>query len=74
MKRFAFKVFVAAAIYALFLGCGSQSKKGNGEGETPTKLTLYSIDFREAADFQEVLGEIARDDILDDAPRVAKKS
>ncbi len=31
-------------------------------------------DFREAADFQEVLGEIARDDILDDAPRVAKKS
>ena len=30
-------------------------------------------DFREAADFQEVLGEIARDDGPDDAHRAAKK-
>jgi hypothetical protein len=50
MKRFAFKVFVVATIYALFLGCGSQAKKESGEVDTPTKLTLYSIDFREAAE------------------------
>ena len=48
MKRFAFKLFIAAAIYALFLGCGSKAKKENGEGDIPTKLTLYSIDFRES--------------------------
>ena len=30
-------------------------------------------DFREAADFQEVLGEIARDDGIGGAPRLAKK-
>ena len=30
-------------------------------------------DFREAADFQEVLGEIARDDGIDVPPRLAKK-
>lgn len=30
-------------------------------------------DFREAADFQEVLGEIARDDGAEDPPRLAKK-
>ncbi len=30
-------------------------------------------DFREAADFQEVLGEIARDDVIDTPPHIAKK-
>jgi transcriptional repressor NrdR len=31
-------------------------------------------DFREAADFQEVLGEIARDDIIGEAHHITKKS
>lgn len=48
MKRFAFKLFIVAAIYALFLGCGSKATKENVASDIPTKLTLYSIDFREA--------------------------
>lgn len=48
MRRFGFKLFIAAAIYALLLGCGSEALKENGTSDIPIKLTLYSIDFREA--------------------------
>jgi hypothetical protein len=58
MKRFGFKLFIAAAFYGLLLGCGSEALKekqkvtenGIVPGDIPAKLTLYSIDFREAAE------------------------
>jgi hypothetical protein len=63
MKRFAFKLFIVAAIYMIFLGCGSKAEKENGEGDVPTKLTLYSIDFREVApEFQEEETEKPKND------------
>ena len=41
---------------------------------TPVHVTIRKgSNFREAADFQEVLGEIARDDIIGEAHAIAKK-
>lgn len=48
MTRYSFKLFTAAAIYLLLLGCGSKvSLDESQESAAPSKLTLYSIDFRE---------------------------
>src|SRR5689334_19527440 len=67
MKRFAFKLFIAAAIYGVVLGCGSEATKGdrkrsengNVPSDIPSKLTLYSIDYREAG--MEDVGEPTND-------------